>query len=346
MSSVSVVIPCYNYGHFLRDAVDSALTGQGGVDVRVLIIDDTSTDDSAEVAQKIAADDSRVEVIVHTTNKKNLATYNEGLLEWADGDYSVLLDADDRLTPGALKRGADFLDAHPRATFVYGHPLHFQEGLPLPTARTRVQGWTVWPGQQWVEQRFRAAHNCITTPEVMVRTSAQHKVGGYDARLPHSGDLEMWMRLAAHGEVGYLRGVDQALYRVHDSNMTKSRTLLVDLAQRRLAYEVLLENTTGTLADADRLSNLVHRKLSHEALWRAARAYDRGRTEQVPVDDLVDFALSCWPAADRLPIYRTLQLRRLIGRKYMPYLQPLILSAVVHKARNWWWWRTWAKRGV
>jgi hypothetical protein len=120
----------------------------------------------------------------------------------------------------------------------------------------------------------------------------------------------------------------------------------VDLAQRQLAYEVLLENTVGTLADADRLSDLVHRKLSHEALWRAARAYDRGRTEQVPVDDLVAFALGCWPAADRLPVYRTLQLRRRIGSKYMPYLQPLIVSAVVHKARNWWWWRTWAKRGV
>ena len=42
MSSVSVVIPCYNYGHFLRDAVDGALD-QPGVDVKVLIIDDAST---------------------------------------------------------------------------------------------------------------------------------------------------------------------------------------------------------------------------------------------------------------------------------------------------------------
>ena len=53
MSSVSVVIPCYRYGHFLRQAVSSVLDDQPGLDVRVLIIDDASPDDSAEVAQKI-----------------------------------------------------------------------------------------------------------------------------------------------------------------------------------------------------------------------------------------------------------------------------------------------------
>jgi glycosyltransferase involved in cell wall biosynthesis len=47
MSSVSVVIPCYRYGHFLEQSAGSALTGQDGVDVKVLIIDDCSPDDSA-----------------------------------------------------------------------------------------------------------------------------------------------------------------------------------------------------------------------------------------------------------------------------------------------------------
>ena len=108
MGSVSVVVPCYNYGLFLEDAITSVLDDQEGVDVRVLIIDDASSDDSAEAARKIAARDPRVEVTVHATNKGHIATYNEGLLEWADGDYCVLLSADDRLTPGALRRARDF----------------------------------------------------------------------------------------------------------------------------------------------------------------------------------------------------------------------------------------------
>src|SRR5579859_8195239 len=109
MSSVSVVIPCYKYGHYLEECVASVLDDQEGVDVRVLVIDDASPDDSAEVARKIAAREPRVEVLVHTVNRGNVATFNEGLFEWADGDYSLLLSADDRLTPGALRRASDLL---------------------------------------------------------------------------------------------------------------------------------------------------------------------------------------------------------------------------------------------
>jgi glycosyltransferase involved in cell wall biosynthesis len=346
MSSVSVVIPCYNYGHFLRDAISSALDDQPESDVRVLVIDDASPDGSAEVASAIAASEERVEVAVHTANRGHIATYNEGLLEWADGDYTVLLSADDRLAPGALRRAADLLDAHPSVGFVYGHPVRFQDGMPPPIARTTVRGWSVWPGQWWLERRFRESVSCISSPEVMVRTSLQKKVGGYDPQLPHTGDTEMWLRMAAHADVGYIRGADQAFYRTHGQNMTNSRTPLVDLRQRRLAYETVLERCADKLPDAARLSNAVHRRLGREALWLASRAYDRGRVEQTPVDELVAFAFDCWPEAKRMPVYRGLQMRERLGPGVMPYLQPLILSAIVRKAQSWWWWRSWARRGL
>jgi glycosyltransferase involved in cell wall biosynthesis len=345
MSSVSVVIPCYNYGHYLQDAVASAFDGQDGLDVRVLVIDDASTDDSADVARQIAARDARVEVKVHPRNRGHIATYNEGLLEWADADYTVLLSADDRLTPGALRRAADLLDAHPEVGFAYGHPVHFQHGTDLPPARTSVQGWSVWSGQWWIERRFRDAQSCITCPEVMVRTALQKRVGGYDPRLPHTGDMEMWMRLSAYADVGFIRGVDQAFYRVHGNNMNKTYTPVADLKQRRLAYESVLERCAAALPEADRLADMVHRKLAWEALWSAARAYDRGRTQQTPVDELVAFAFDCWPQARRLPIYRGLLVRQRIGEHAMPYLQPLVISAVARKAQNWWWWRSWKLRG-
>ena len=98
----------------------SALAEQPGVDVRVLVIDDASTDDSAQAAKQIAADDPRVDVLAHPVNKGHLATYNEGLLDWANGDYAVLLSADDLLTPGALTRACALLDAHPEVGFPTG----------------------------------------------------------------------------------------------------------------------------------------------------------------------------------------------------------------------------------
>jgi glycosyltransferase involved in cell wall biosynthesis len=349
MSSVSVVIPCYRYGHFLEQSVGSALTGQDGVDVKVLIIDDASPDDSAEAARKLAAADSRIEVLVHERNKGHLATYNEGLLEWADGDYTVLLSADDRLTPGALVRAAALLDAHPNVGFVYGHPLRFQSDQPLPPARTEGRGWSVWPGRWWLDRRFKAGHGCITSPEVVVRTDLQRKLGGYDPRLPHSGDIEMWMRFAAHADVGYLKGVDQAYYRVHSASMSQTdfSGQLDDLRQRKAAYDAVLEHA-GHLpaADRDRLAATVNRKLARQALWRAARAYDRGRTSQVPVEELVAFAAACDPRYQRLPEFAGLSVRRRIGPKAMPYLQPLVVTAYAHHARERLWWRTWRRTGI
>ena len=256
MSSVSVVIPCYKYGHFLEEAVSSVLDDQEGVDVRVLIIDDASPDDSADMARKIAVRDPRIEVIVHAANRGNIATFNEGLLEWADGDYCVLMSADDRLTPGALRRARDLLDAHPGVGFVYGHPLWIMDGEALPTARTRVRGWSVWPGQWWLERRFRDAENPITSPEVVVRTSVHKRVGGYDARLPHAADMELWMRLAATADVGFVRGVDQAYYRLHQQNMRKAYDALMDLRERRLVFETVLEGYGERWSEAPRLSEI------------------------------------------------------------------------------------------
>lgn len=336
MSAVSVVIPCYKYGHFLEEAVRSVLDDQPGTDVRVLIIDDASPDDSGEVAMELAAREPRLEVVLHTVNQGHIATYNEGLLEWADGDYSVLMSADDRLTPGSLARAVKLLDANPNVGFVYGNVLEFSDGAQLPRARTRLRGSSVWPGEDWLERRFRQAENDISSPEVVVRTAVQKRVGGYDLRLPHTGDLEMWLRLAAVSDVGFLRGVEQAYYRRHAQNMSRSYSPVPDLEQLRLAYESVLLRCGSHLSDGPHLSDLVHRKLAWKALFVAVRAFDRGCAGQTPVDELVAFALDVWPAARQMPMYRALKLRQRIGPRVMPYLQPFVLPAAAARRAEWW----------
>ncbi len=354
MSSVSVVIPCYKYGHFLEDAAASVLDDQEGVDVRVLIIDDASPDDSAEVAHKIAARDPRVEVIVHAANKGNIATVNDGILAWADGDYCAVLSADDRLTPGALRRARDLLDAHPEVGFVYGHALYVMDGASLPTARTRVRGWSVWPGQLWLERRFRQAENPINSPEIVVRTSLQKRVGALDPQLPHAADMEMFIRLAANADVGFVRGVDQAFYRVHGQNMSKAVSTLMDLRQRRSVFETALDRYGDRLSDTKHLADIVHRQLGREALWAAGRVYHRGRIRQTElaqrflgkvaneeeqdVDELVAFAFDCWPEVSRLPLYRAVRSGKRIGPRGTCYL---------FNQKGQWWLRrrSWKHRG-
>src|SRR5437868_5525237 len=102
MSSVDVIVPCYRYGHFLKQCVESVIR-QESCDVRVLIVDDASPDNTPEVASVLAEADSRVTYVRHHLNKGHIATYNEGI-EWASADYLLLLSADDFLLPGALYR--------------------------------------------------------------------------------------------------------------------------------------------------------------------------------------------------------------------------------------------------
>ena len=100
MAKVDIIVPCYNYGRFLERCVRSVLD-QSVRDLRVLIIDDASSDEFMSVAKKLAENDPRVSIIAHPQNRGHIATYNEGLLDWATSDYSLLLSADDVLTPGA-----------------------------------------------------------------------------------------------------------------------------------------------------------------------------------------------------------------------------------------------------
>ena len=132
-SSVSVIIPSYNYAHYLPGCVDSVLS-QPGVEVEVLIIDDCSSDDTPLVGQRLAGD-PRVTFRRHPVNQGHIATYNEGL-EWASADYVAVLSADDLLVPGSLARAVGALDACPSAGFVYGRPVYFETNEAIPVART------------------------------------------------------------------------------------------------------------------------------------------------------------------------------------------------------------------
>src|SRR5437870_3252196 len=100
MAKVDIVIPCYNYARYLEVCLRS-VTNQSLQDLRVLIIDDASSDGSLLTARKLAQSDPRIEVAAHRENWGHIRTYNQGI-EWASADYFLLLSADDLLAPGAL----------------------------------------------------------------------------------------------------------------------------------------------------------------------------------------------------------------------------------------------------
>jgi hypothetical protein len=343
--TVSVVIPCYRYGCFLPDCVRSVLD-QEGIDVRVLIIDDASPDDSGEVATRLAAQDDRIEVRHHRRNQGHIATYNEGLLEWADGDYSILISADDLLTPGSVARATAVLGADPDIGFVYGHAVKWTDSDPRPTPRLSPTGVKVWPGLEWLRIVCRLGHSVVTAPEVVVRTSVQKRIGGYRPDLPHTADLEMWMRFAINSNVAFIKGVDQAYHRRHGRNMTVERVPIVDLRQRKAAYDAIFDSYPDQIPDPHRFLRHADRKMAKEALWEACRAYHRRPGDTTLVDDLLEFARWTYPESHCLSEYWGLRWRRRAGPEISASLRPIMMSAVHRRVRTMLWWQHWKRQGV
>lgn len=293
---VAVVVPCYNYGRYLDSCVNSVLT-QPGVTTQVHIIDDASTDGSPAIAETIAARDPRVRLTCHQENKGHIATYNEGL-SVVDSDYVVLLSADDMLAPGALARATALMEKFPSVGLVYGHPQAF-DNEPRRNGDS-ARNWSVWRGEKWIAAQFRRGLGIISSPEAVVRTSVQHQAGYYRQELPHSGDLEMWLRIADISDVGRVNGVDQAYRRLHAASMmtTGYGTLLRDLEERVKAYESFLAGSRLSAPRVDSLRSIVSRRMATEALEWSASKCAAGDDSADDIAHALAFARSVYPAAE------------------------------------------------
>ena len=112
-TSVSIVIPCFNQGSFLKEAIQSVLTQTHRAD-QLIVVDDGSTDDTAAVAAEFPVAD-----YVFQQNRGLSAARNTGLRR-ASGEYVLFLDSDDILKPPAIENCLIALEKNPEVAFVYG----------------------------------------------------------------------------------------------------------------------------------------------------------------------------------------------------------------------------------
>jgi glycosyltransferase involved in cell wall biosynthesis len=310
VSRVDVFVPCYNYGRFLRQSVQSVLA-QTGVEIRVLILDDASSDDSEEVGRKLAAEDARVEYRRHTANRGHIATYNEGI-DWASGEYTLLLSADDALTPGSLRRAARLMDAYPNVALVHGQSIRTPDPAHEVCPPAGDCPTSVVRGLDFFRSLCETGQNVVETPTAVVRTTVHKRVGGYRAELPHAGDMELWLRLSLHGDVGYVHGV-QAYYRLHGKNMSTGFQQVRDLRQRRDVFRILFEEYPDRIPQREELRHTASVALAQDAFWSAATAFDRGNAGVI--DDYLAFAAETYPPIQSSWAWRRLQVKRAMGTR-------------------------------
>ncbi len=239
------------------------------------------------------------------------------------------------------------MDAHPGVGFVYGGSLAFTDDQGPEPARIRARSWTIWSGRDWIADRCRDGINVVRSPTVVMRREVVDRIGGYRSHLPHSGDLEMWLRAAAVSDVGMLGGVDQANHRQHGRSMSRAiyGRALHDLQERRLAFETFFESFPD-LPDRELRRRSARRAVARLALRHGIAAYGQGVADDELVEACFDLARDLWADAARLPEWRALARRRAVGERWARYAPPFLIRSLLSAVWTRLTWRRWRWCGV
>jgi glycosyltransferase involved in cell wall biosynthesis len=204
---VSVIIPAFNAGLFVGEAVESALA-QTIPDVEIIVVNDGSTDHTSAV---LASYEGRI-VVINQPNRGLAAARNSGGAI-ARGEWLAFLDADDLWNPDKLEK--QIAAGGPAGQFVYTDRYNIGERGPLPERQSDVQA--MYEGD--VFQRLLIIGNVITASSVMMRRQVFQALGGFCEELSGAADWDLWIRFAAEYPV---RVCNEPLvsYRFHSSMMS------------------------------------------------------------------------------------------------------------------------------
>jgi glycosyltransferase involved in cell wall biosynthesis len=273
VASVDVVVPNYQYARFLPQCIDSVLRQQVH-DLRVLIIDNASTDNSLEVAQELARLDRRIEVQQHQTNLGFHASVNEGL-DWATSDYVMILCSDDFLPAGALARAVSILEANPSVAFAYGPYAELRkQNLPI-AVHAAQENWKIEPGSSFIT---RCCGSMVQTMAPLVRTAVQRRAGYYRTELAQTSDLEILLRLACYGDVAATCAI-QGVQRIHQNNISINawNDPVLTALQEIEMFDCFFRNEGKGLPSAANAHRRARRNIAQRAYWRGLARVVRGQ---------------------------------------------------------------------
>jgi len=217
MPKVSVIIPCYNHGRYLGQAIRSVLD-QTFTDFEVVVVDDGSTDNTSEVTHSF--EDHRVQY-VWQENKGLPGARNTGIRA-SGGEYIAFLDADDWFLLGKLEAQAGFLDEHPEAGLVASGWIETDE---QGNALRRVEPWH-WKADLGLAGCVMGLPLVVDC--VLVRRCWLDAVGLFDECLHWREDWDLWLRLVADGcHFLWLREI-VCCYRLHAKNMARDAERMRD----------------------------------------------------------------------------------------------------------------------
>lgn len=179
---VSVIIPSYNRGEMLIEAIDS-VRAQTFSDYELIIVDDGSTDDSMRRLEPCLG-----EVILRTQRRRGpAAARNEGL-RLSRGRLIALLDSDDVWKPDKLRVQVEFMNEHREIMICQTEEIWLRRGLRVNPLKKHMKH------SGWIFSRLLPL--CIVSPSaVMLRRELLDEVGYFDESLPVAEDYDLWLRI-------------------------------------------------------------------------------------------------------------------------------------------------------
>lgn len=226
-ATVSALIPTYNSGAFICDAVESVLAQTYPLH-EIIIVDDGSTDDTHA---RLLGYGTRIKYI-YQPNAGPPAARNTGLSH-VTGDFIALLDSDDLWVPEKLALQMNYFEKHPACGLVYSDMKTF-DASGIIEESVKISRKLTLPSGRVFSQLFD--ETLFQTSAVVIRKECVDAIGGFDTKLRMGDDYEYFLRIARHYELGY---VDRplVLYRQHSGQGT--RTWGKQL-QQGVPWEVLL----------------------------------------------------------------------------------------------------------
>jgi glycosyltransferase involved in cell wall biosynthesis len=206
---ISVVIPTYNYGRFVGEAIDSAL-GQTMPPLEVVVVDDGSTDDTRE---RLAKYGDRIKY-VHQANRGLSGARNTGIRK-ARGEWIALLDSDDLWHPQKLEHLAVALAVQPDLQAIATDTVVFSDTIPAlpPVVATPDKLRTITLRDLIYGVHFSGGSGA------MIRRACFDKIGLFDETLRAVEDLDMWIRIASEFKMARLLE-PLTVVRVHPTSMS------------------------------------------------------------------------------------------------------------------------------
>lgn len=254
MSTISIIIPSYNYASFISETLESIIK-QNYEQWECLVIDDGSSDATEAVVRPYAQADARIRYIYQ--NNQGVSTARNNGLAQATGEYIQFLDADDLLAPGKLLTHVRFLEAHPTVDIVYSDSRYFANGdltrLSYSLDMQNLEWLPKVDEQENTAITYLVEQNLMPIQAALSRRTLLQKVGSFDTAIRYCEDWDYWFRCAvAGGRFFYLDSTEALSYiRVHNISASQNNAALAAGAKvmrsKAFAY---IERNPGAVSPA------------------------------------------------------------------------------------------------